>query len=177
MWLNSKFTMRFLQALREIWQRETNSICTIEPLCFIHLNIAAFYSPRSIEYRIPGNNTQKLEDLYVFKGWCGSPHFPDWLFMVRSLTLQAFQAFTLFVHVKMKRSFVSNNALFDDHIIKATGDMSHCANGPQPDCHGTVTIVSLVSKVWPRLPSQPIALHGRIHLKCKPDLWPHSWNF
>lgn len=179
-----KIHHEFLQPLRETGQRETNwhAIFTIEPLCFIHLNIPLFYSPRSMEYRIPGNNTQKLEDPCVFKGWCGSQHFPDRLFMVRNPTPQAFQSFTLFVHVKMKWSFVSNNA----HLMvtsskplevdKAWRHVTLCKWPPAWLPRHSYHCVR-VSKVWSRLSSQPITLHGRIHLKCKPGPWPHSWNF
>lgn len=148
-----------------------NPFPSLHPSCFKLLNIPLFCSPRSVEYRIPGNTTQKSK-YPVFKGYV-SQRFPDWPFMVRNLTLQTFQSFTLFVHVKMKWSFVSNNAPIDDRIIKATGSgqsteaMSHCANGPRPDCRSSYHCVR-VSKVWPRLPSQPIPLHGRSHLKCKP---------
>lgn len=162
------------------WPTDTIASPFSHPSCFKLLNIPLFCSPRSVEYRIPGNTTQKSK-YPVFKGYV-SQRFPDWPFMVRNLTLQTFQSFTLFVHVKMKWSFVSNNAPIDDRIIKATGSgqsteaMSHCANGPRPDCRSSYHCVR-VSKVWPRLPSQPIPLHGRSHLKCKPGPWPHSRNF
>lgn len=101
-----------------------------------------------------------MEDLCAFKGWYGPQHFPDWPFLVRNLTLQAFQSFTLSVHVKMKRSLfltmphltiASSKPLAAD---KAWGT-SHCANGPQPDCHDTVTIVAECPKPGPGHPVSP----------------------
>lgn len=62
-----------------------------------------------------------MKDLCAFKGWYGPQLFPDWPFLVRNLTLQAFQSFTLSVHVKMKWSLFLTMPPFDDRIIKASG--------------------------------------------------------
>lgn len=123
-----------------------------------------------------------MEDLCAFKGWYGPQHFPDCPFLVRNLTLQAFQSFTLSVHVKMKRSLfltmphltiASSKPLAAD---KARGT-SHCANGPQPNCHCTVAIVAECPKPGPGHPVSPSPCMREFTENANLAHELRSWNF
>ncbi|KAF7468173.1 Hypothetical predicted protein [Marmota monax] len=87
----------------------------------------------------------------------------------------------------MKWSLVSNNGLFDDHIIEATGSAQS-----KEACHTVQMAFSLTamaqSLLCPmsrkasatdgaELLGQTITLDRRVHLTCKSSPRPYSWNF